>query len=151
MINVNILEKNYEFPTSWSEIPLKKWVKIYPILKTQKEASSDVEKLVEIASILSEIPSQTLLDLEIESLGKVFNLIEILLQTLQEEGTEFEIDGIKYVFALKDGRKMTAAEYIDCDILLKDFEKNLHLLMAVLYRPEIDGIIEKYNSFKIIG
>lgn len=149
MITIKILDKNYTFPETWNDIPLKKWVKIYPLIKAQKEASSEVDILIRIVSVLSDISYETLIDLEIESLGKVMELVEKLLQTEQEPGLEFEIDGVKYVFALKDGRKMTAAEYIDCDILLKDFEKNLHLLMAVLYRPEIDGKIEKYNSFKI--
>lgn len=138
MINLNIQDKQYLFPQTWEEVKLKQYMNIQPILRKEKDESM---KIVEIIAALSDIPYETILDLEISSLGKVFNLVDKLLQSEVKNAPEtFKIGNKEYIFALKD-RKLTMREYIDLDLLCKDLDENLDKIMAILYRENENGII----------
>ena len=55
-----------------------------------------------------------------------------------------EVDGVEYGFNpnLKD---MTMAEFVDLDNYLNDIWKNMHKIMAILYRPVVKRKNKKYN------
>lgn len=138
MINITIAGKEYTFPQEWKEVTLKQYMGIQPILKKEKDEAT---KIVEIVAVLSNIPYEIILDLEISSLGKVFNLVDKLLQSEIESAPEtFFLGGKEYIFALK-GRSLTTREYIDLDLLCKDLDENLDKIMAILWRENENGII----------
>lgn len=138
MINITIAGKEYTFPQEWKEVTLKQYMGIQPILKKEKDEAT---KIVEIVAVLSNIPYEIILDLEISSLGKVFNLVDKLLQSEIESAPEtFFLGGKEYIFALK-GRSLTSREYIDLDLLCKDLDENLDKIMAILWRENENGII----------
>lgn len=138
MINLNILDKKYTMPERWSEVKLNQYMGIQPILRKEKDESI---KIIEIISCLTNIPLDNLYEMEISSLGKVFNLVDKLLQSEVKNAPEtFKIGNKEYIFALKD-RKLTMREYIDLDLLCKDLDENLDKIMAILYRENENGII----------
>lgn len=143
MIKIELNNKIYFFPEKWEELILGKYQDAMSIASDMDE----IGKTIELLSIISNIPKEELGDLPYTKYKVLNNIIANLLNLRQTEPKFIiEIDGIKYGMMHKIS-ELTTAEFLDLDALVNDVENtigNLHMIMAILYRP----IISRKNNEK---
>lgn len=135
--------KEYPIPQKWTEVGLGQ----YQTFMTESKDIEDANTLDLIA-----ISSFTGLSMRmIEKIRKAdIEAVKTHLSTLAKKklnttlNTIIEIDGVEYGFhpKLKD---ITLGEFIDLDNLLEDAWKNMHTIMAILYRPIVKRNKKKYK------
>lgn len=142
---IQIEETIYHFPTSWAEIKLANFQKVNKLILT----GNDIDDRLQIISSLSDIPVDKLMNIPYTTFNKIYGEMNFINDRYTDSKIikEFELNGITYIYADKLSA-MTTAEYIDLDSLLSDknYIDNLHMIMAILYRPKTKKGIEKYNS-----
>jgi len=133
MINLEYKGETYELPTKFSEITLNKYMKIVALDVKDKPIS----KLVDILSILTGLSIDEIKDISVDQVGAITNHLQFLFKS----ETKVLIDQVKingkwYGFN-KNLHKIKFGEYIDLEEFSKkeQLSKNLHILMAMLYRP----------------
>ena len=110
---------------------------------TSLDHLSDLEKMVKIVSILSNLTEDKLRELQSNDLTKVFNEVaDRLIDVNAEFYPIIEIEGKMYGY--QNISKLSLGEYIDLENLCKKPVENLEQIMAVLYRPVLK------QSFKSI-
>ena len=121
--------KEYNIIDSWNDVTLEKWQQL---VLGKKESKTKEAK--ETIAILSDIPKKLIEQMALKDVSLIFERIS----KLQVDGKLkkiFEIDGIKYGF-LPDCDEITLGEWADIEHYIKDgLEKNMHKIMAVLFRP----------------
>jgi len=101
---------------------------------TSLEHLSDVDKMVAVLGVLSDLPEEKMRELQIQDLSEIFtNVSDKLIDVNPEFYPLFEIEGQLYGY--NPITKMTLGEFIDITNLTKDSSKNLEQIMALLYRP----------------
>lgn len=134
MIKLIVEEKEYNLPTTWEEVTIEQFQKLDLIGKNLDE----VDSLCQIISTLSGMPMEEIDELPYTCYKDLKKALNYLATDMGKE--------LKYMFELNneayglsyDVPKYSTREYLDADTLSKDKENmvdNLHLLMAVLYRP----------------
>ena len=147
MVKIKIGDKSYDFPETFSELKLGRWIKANSLATGE---SDDITKNVALVSAIAGIPEDDLLDLPVTEFVKIQELATALADLKPGKPSfELEIAGIKYGLATEIS-KMSTAEYIDLDTIVTDKESlssNLATVMAILYRPlGKDGKPERYRS-----
>jgi hypothetical protein len=111
------------------------------------EYLTELRKVVKIISVLGKVDESEVLTWDSNSLKVIHNDLIKAMDFKEEFHPIFEHEGQLYGYA--NINKMTLGEYNDLERLCKEPSKNLHEIMAILYRP-----IKKhsFNSlpFKII-
>lgn len=133
MIDLEYSGKIYKLPTKFSEITLDKYMEIIDIQKVDKP----VDKLVYMLSILSGLSVEQIKSISMDQIGAINNHLTFIFKS----GAHLLIDQIKidgkwYGFN-KRINDISFGEYIDLEQFSsgEGTEKNLHILMAILYRP----------------
>lgn len=111
-----------ELPQSWKDVTLEQ---VQGIMQTDNE----LERLAILANTTVQALKGYPAKLVQEALRHVNGLQEVA-----EFSQRLQIDGVKYGF-VPDWDEFTAGEYIDLEMLVKDFWPNAARVMAVLYRP----------------
>lgn len=146
MIKINLNDKIYEFPEVWSEVILDKFIQITEI---KTDDLDEIEKNLQILSVLTGIPFEEIDELPYTEYARLASICHfIFYDDKAPVKREFTIDNIDYVM-IDDITKITTAEFVDMDSILANKEttiSNLHIFLAILYRPKVNGKIEKYNS-----
>lgn len=156
MIELELNGKYYNLPTSFSEVNIDTYSKIVSIDKDMK----DIDKYVKIISILTGLSESDVRLIRLDFINLISNNIQFMFKTDKVDIVDrFELEGIKYGFNYGLD-KISFGQFID----LEDFSKpeeaneNLHILMAILYRPIVNfpkkdwfGFLSKNNTkeFKI--
>lgn len=146
MVKIQIGEKSYDFPESFAELKLGRWIKATSLAVGETD---EISKNVALVSAIAGIPEDDLLDLPATEFRKLQELSTALADLKPgEPAFELEIAGTKYGLATNISQ-MTTAEYLDLDTLVTDQESlssNLAVVMAILYRPiGKDGKPERYR------
>ncbi len=144
MNKIIIQEKEYNLISSLDELRLKEYCNIS---KIQSSDIGNVHKLINIISILSNIPLEILYECNISQLENID--ISFLYKYDNKIDDVIEIKGVKYG-VVKDMKSLSLGEYADLDQFQStsstDELYNLHIISAILYRPvSEDGKLEKYN------
>ncbi len=150
MVKIQIGDKFYDFPETWQELKLGRWIAATSLVT---EETDDITKNVKLVSAIAGIPEDDLLDLPYTEYSKLAQLSTALADLRPgEPAFELEIAGVKYGLATEIS-KMTTAEYLDLDSLVTDrdsLSSNLATVMAILYRPiGKDGKPERYRSGEV--
>jgi hypothetical protein len=150
MIKIEYKEKDYELPTKFSEITLDKYIDIISI----SSGATNVERLVDMISILSGLDIDEVKGINIDQVSAIGNHLEFMFKSK----TQLLVDQIKignqwYGFN-KNITKISFGEYIDLEEFSapEKLNKNIHILMAILYRPikqrkkpsKINNLIKNY-------
>ncbi len=149
MINIQLNNKNYDFPETWAELTIGKYQECMSMINLEES----MDKTLHILSSISGILLDELYDLPYTTYSQLSSIVSKLFN-LKEDKPKFDltIDGVKYKM-ISEISKMTTAEFIDLDTLINDQENavsNLHILMAILYRPvDKKGKITKYRSQEV--
>tara|TARA_R110000824_G_scaffold235248_1_gene423980 strand:- start:644 stop:1270 length:627 start_codon:yes stop_codon:yes gene_type:complete len=122
-------QKIYNIVDSWSDVTLEKWQQL--VLGKKK---SKTEEAKETIKALSTLPVKLIEEMALSDVATIFERIS----GLQVEGKlkkVFEIDEVEYGF-LPDLSKISLGEWADIEHYIKGgIEKNMHKIMAVLFRP----------------
>jgi|TARA_R110000744_G_scaffold211127_3_gene330264 hypothetical protein len=140
-INKGDKSLTYDLINSWSDVTLEKWAKLVAV-----KTSTKSDEAIETMGVLANIPKQVMRELSLSDVSMILNKVAKMQQSSKAEFVRrIELDGKQYGFHpnLED---ITLGEYADIETLIKDgLEGNLHLLMAILYRPVIEVENDKYT------
>jgi len=151
MIKIKLNKEKYNVPNSFDELSIGKF-------QLLNEVEKDTEKrmMIHYINILTGIDTEMIKRIEMVDIKKImdnFNFFEIN----KEDHDIIEAVKIDKIYKFdRDLFNMRFDMFIDLEELTKDKEqiiKNLHLIMAILYRPVIKKklwskklVIEEYDS-----
>jgi hypothetical protein len=145
MIKIEIDEKDYYLPSNWSEVSLDCLMKLNNI--KEKTFASDVEQSIAIIESISDMTEEIVLDLPISDLRTISELFDWVAVLPNDEANKnfIMIDDVKYLPV--NIQTISSGEFISLEVFQKgDVNNNLHLIAAILIRPEVDGKIEKLKD-----
>ena len=152
MIKVNIeLEegtKSYDFPTSWDEVSVEKFMKIYTASDIKYEG---ILGSVKVLSAISGIDEEILMMMDINDFKNLADQLAFVNTDVPKQEVDYiEVDGDKY-YLYSDFNKFTTGEIITIELLLEQgggniFPVMLDLLCVFLRKKKEDGTFEKYNT-----
>lgn len=140
---LTVKEKDYHIPEKWTEVKLGQY-------------QDYMEKVIDIEdeSTLNKIAISCFTGLSMNLIDKIrktdIDAVNGYLNELAKKKMNstlnliIEVEGVDYGFhpKLKD---LTFGEFVDLDNYLSDPWKNMHYIMAVLYRPIVKQKKNKYN------
>ena len=134
-------------PTELSEITLGQLQSISDIENAELE---NTERQKQIVELLTGVDRQTIDVFRLSDLQRVYEKL-LYLSKKDNRLTKFvTIDDVKYGFH-PNLSNISTGEFADLDSLCQDFNENLHLIMAVLYRPVTLEKLGKYQIEKYKG
>lgn len=107
------------------------------------EHLSELHKTVKIISVLTDIDEAELKTWGVKSLSTIYKDLNSKIDLKEEFHPIFSYEDKLFGFQHVDN--MTLGEYVDLERLCKDPNKNLHEIMAILYRE-----IDKHNFKNIV-
>lgn len=145
MIKIEIDEKEYYLPSNWSEVSLDRLMRLNNI--KEKTFASDVKQSVAIIESISDMTEEVVLDLPVNDLKTLADLFDWVADLPNDITTDnfIIIDDVKYLPV--NIQTLSSGEFISLEVFQKgDVNNNLHLIAAILIRPEVDGKIEKLKD-----
>jgi hypothetical protein len=145
-INHNDEVKKYNFPTSWDDVTIDKYQKLFE-LKTPDQVNDLY--LFDLIEVLSEIKKEILFQMSIEDFKKLTSQLDFVSNSVENNTNDFvELDGEQY-FLHTDFNTYTAGEIITIDTILKKYEYNYNAcltdLLVVFLRKKINNKIEPFT------
>jgi hypothetical protein len=140
--------KTYEFPTSWDEVSVEQFAKIYTASDTKYEG---ILGSVKVMSAISGIDENILMMMDINDFRNLADQLSFVNQDVPKQDVDcIEIDGEKY-YLYSEFNKFTTGEIITIELLLEQgggniFPVMLELLCVFLRKKKEDGSFEKYNT-----
>lgn len=144
----------------WEDISIKKFDEISNILSHINNVNEDEELEINInlLSILCDVSVEEIEDLPLTEFSKLVKQTEFLKEMPKVDIKDnYVINGKKYVL-LSNVQKMTTAQYIDYQTLVKNADKNVKELLSVFLIPkgkkygeyDLEEVINDiYNYFPI--
>jgi hypothetical protein len=152
MITVNIeLEeetKSYDFPTSWDEVSVEQFTKIY---SASNEKYEGILGSVKILSAVSGIDEQVLMMIDINDFKNLAKQLEFVHSEVSKNEVDYIEIGVDKFYLYNEFNKFTTGEIITIELLLEQgggnvFPVMLDLLCVFLRKKKEDGSFEKYNT-----
>ena len=135
--------KTYSLPTNWNNVNLETYMKTIEALKHDED---ELHTALLLINALTGIPKGQIEELPITEVKNINNAVMSLLQQPMNEKIKYKINikGTKYGFH-PQLNSITLGEFVDIEAYIKDgVEKNMHKLLAVLYRPILKEKGKKY-------
>lgn len=123
---------------NWESISIKKFDEISDILSHINNVNEDeaLEININLLSILCDVSVEEIEDLPLTEFSKLVKQTEFLKEMPKVDIKEkYVINGNKYVLCANVS-KMTTAQYIDYQTLVKNADKNVKELLSVFLIPE---------------
>ncbi len=136
--------KEYKIIDSWADVTLEKWQQL--VLGKKKSKTQEAKETIKA---LSTLPVKLVEEMALSDVATIFERLS-KLQVKGKLKKVFEIDGIEYGF-LPDLSEISLGEWADIEQYIKDgLEKNIHKIMAVLFRPitSREGKMYSVQSYK---
>tara|TARA_B110000908_G_scaffold16837_1_gene18927 strand:- start:5350 stop:6000 length:651 start_codon:yes stop_codon:yes gene_type:complete len=133
------MKLNIIVPNNLSEITLRQYKHF---LKIQKKVDDENFLNAKIIEIFCNIDLKDVMRLKINDTELIVNTLTEMFEQKPNLVTSFKLNKVNYGFhpQLDD---LTLGEYIDLDTFIGDWE-NIEKAMAVLYRPIVNKIKDKY-------
>lgn len=156
MVKLDINDKHYELPTSFDELTLEQYCRIFYKLDTNKsddelvEFKRSKENESKILSRLLGEDDDFCLDLPINVYAQLIDKIKFLYDInylLKNSRAGIVIDGKRY--SIPPFNEMSLRQYIDADVVMKEKENDMQyieLLSILLTATDKDGKWVKYNG-----
>lgn len=140
-MTITINNYAYKIPESWLDITIKQ---LQDINEIQNSGITGFESEVILTSILTQIPEDILNEIPYTDYLKIQNALSFINREFPQEMTPvFTHMGIDYEIDINIAN-ITTAEFIDMDMLQKEGILQLHMMMAILYKPKTETP-NKYN------
>ena len=133
------MQLNITVPNNLSEITLKQYKHF---LKIQKNVEDENFLNAKIIEIFCKLNLKNVMRLKMEDSNTIVNTLTEMFEQKPKLVKSFKLNNVSYGFhpQLDD---LTLGEYIDLDTYIGDWE-NIEKAMAVLYRPIVNKIKDKY-------
>jgi hypothetical protein len=134
------MQLNITVPTDLSEITLRQYKHF---LKIQKNVNDEKFLSAKIVEIFCKMKLEEVMRLKFKDSEHIVTKLTEMFEQKPSLVTNFKLNKINYGFhpQLDD---LTLGEYIDLDTFIGDWE-NIEKAMAVLYRPVVNKVKEKYT------
>ena len=134
------MQLNITVPTDLSEITLRQYKHF---LKIQKNINDEKFLSAKIVEIFCKMKLEEVMRLKFKDSEHIVTKLTEMFEQKPNLITNFKLNKINYGFhpQLDD---LTLGEYIDLDTFIGDWE-NIEKAMAVLYRPVVNKVKEKYT------
>lgn len=139
-------------PSSLNDITLIQYQEYNQEIESRKKLP-DAEEYLKIKKIeiFCKISREQIMQLEFDSVEKISDILDNILEKQPALVERFEVNGIKFGW-MPDLDKMSYGELLDLNSNISDWSA-MHIAMGVLYRPiknESNGLynIEKYEGDK---
>jgi len=134
------MQLNITVPTDLSEITLRQYKHF---LKIQKNVNDEKFLSAKIVEIFCKMKLEEVMRLKFKDSEHIVTKLTEMFEQKPNLVTNFKLNKINYGFhpQLDD---LTLGEYIDLDTFIGDWE-NIEKAMAVLYRPVVNKVKEKYT------
>ena len=134
------MQLNITVPTDLSEITLRQYKHF---LKIQKNVNDEKFLSAKIVEIFCKMKLEDVMRLKFKDSEHIVTKLTEMFEQKPNLVTNFKLNKINYGFhpQLDD---LTLGEYIDLDTFIGDWE-NIEKAMAVLYRPVVNKVKEKYT------
>jgi len=131
---------NITIPTDLSEITLRQYKHFLKIQKSQDDENFLSAKIIEI---FCKVKLEDVMQIKFNDSEYIVNTLTEMFEQKPNLVTKFKLNNKEYGFhpQLDD---LTLGEYIDLDTFIGDWE-NIEKAMAVLYRPVVNKIKDKYT------
>jgi len=134
-------------PTELSDITLGQLQSLTRLEATQL---TDLERQKQTIELLANVDRSTIDKIKLNDLNSLYEKLAGLSKSSESLHLHFTIDNIKYGF-IPNLSEISTGEFADLDTLCQELNDNLHLIMAILYRPvdkEANGkySIEAYDA-----
>lgn len=126
----NIDYGEIKVPTSWDEVTVKKYIELSRLYDNDNKP-----ELIDMIPVLIDRDRDYVMSLPSEFLGVVLSKLDFLARDIDAEPTnEIEINGEKYIINYQE--KLRVGEYLAADTLIKEDDKNIAKLLAILCRKK---------------
>jgi len=129
-------------PTDLSEINLGQ---LQRLTNLESEDLNAIEMQKRVIELLTSVDRATIDLFKLSDLESVYSKLLSLSRREDKLHRFVTIEGVKYGFH-PNLSEISTGEFADLDTLCQDFNDNLHLIMAILYRKVT---IEKYGKYQI--
>jgi len=130
-----------QIPTDLSEITLGQ---LQSLTKLEASELNELELQKRTLELLTDIDRATIDQIKLNDLNEVYGKLLGLTKMSEELNQFVTIDNVKYGFH-PNLSEMSTGEFADLDTLCKDLNDNLHLIIAILYRPVVKEAHGKYS------
>ena len=130
-----------QIPTDLSEITLGQ---LQSLTKLEASELNELELQKRTLELLTDIDRATIDQIKLNDLIEVYGKLLGLTKMSEELNQFVTIDNVKYGFH-PNLSEMSTGEFADLDTLCKDLNDNLHLIIAILYRPVVKEAHGKYS------
>jgi hypothetical protein len=127
-------------PTDLSEITLGQYMKFLTIVEQNEESDFLQDKLIQI---FCNVDLKYIAQIKRKQIVEIVNTVNSLFEKIPPFKNKFILDGIEYGF-ITNLDDMTQGEYMDLDNYIFD-NKEMHKAMAVMFRPIINKLKDKYT------
>lgn len=151
MIEVNIevegINQTHNLPSSWDEVTVSQFVRLYNF----KSTSNELLSAVNLISAISEIDTSVLLQMDIDDFKILTNQVKFLSSEVPRNDVDFlEVNGEKY-YLYTDFNKLTTGEVITIETILESSDYDVHkvmsdLLCLFLRKKDEEGKYEKFTT-----
>ena len=134
-------------PDNWGDITVRQYQQFMEIMESNKREKT---KTLEMVSLFCGVDKKLLKNMSFGDLQKVSN---ILIQMTKEDPSGIKMTknitfkGEKFA-VIPNMSEMTTGEFIDLETYCEDSTKNLHTIMAILYRKQI-GDVNRFGRYKV--
>jgi len=130
-----------QIPTDLSEITLGQ---LQSLTKLEASELNELELQKRTLELLTDVDRATIDQIKLNDLNEVYGKLLGLTKMSEELHQFVTIDNVKYGFH-PNLSEMSTGEFADLDTLCKDLNDNLHLIIAILYRPVVKEAHGKYS------
>jgi hypothetical protein len=127
-------------PTDLSEIKLSQYQKFFKIAKDNEDSEFLHQKMVQI---FCNIDLKDVANIKRKDVVNITNNLGTLFNANHKFIPKFKIAGLEFGF-IPNLDDMTQGEYVDLDTYIVNWE-DMHKAMAVLYRPIINKVGDRYQ------
>lgn len=136
-------------PESWDELKLSQYIEF---ITTDFTSLSDINKMFRVVSIMCDIDEEEISKLTIQQINMIISELDwVYIKPNYSFNRIITINGVRYG-SIPNFNNIKVGEWIDIENYIKEFKKNIHKIMAIIYRPiteyktEYVYKIEDYDS-----
>ena len=131
------------FPTSYDEITLQQYQEITAL---EDKYDSDIHRVMAAIRILTKADEKQLMQISSKDVPRIEKVLAWLKTPPEktEVRDRFTMDGVEYGL-VPDMDNLTVGEFADLENQCEEADKNMHEILAILYRPVVRTVSNWYE------
>ncbi len=131
------------FPTSYDEITLQQYQEISAL---EDKYDSDIHRVMAAIRILTKADEKQLMQISSKDVPRIEKVLAWLKTPPEktEVRDRFTMDGVEYGL-VPDMDNLTVGEFADLENQCEEADKNMHEILAILYRPVVRTVSNWYE------